>query len=77
MNISFVFRFSRVRRNIYQHISSKCSHFIPPENIRKPTVFLLFPGGIKEEDWKEMGYLVNETCSAQGLSLLFCVGSVQ
>ena len=55
MNIGFVFRFSGVGRNIYQHISSKCSHFTPPENIRKPTGFLMFPGGIKKEYWEEMG----------------------
>ena len=29
-------------------ISGPCSFFIPLENIRKPVVFLMFPGGIKE-----------------------------
>ena len=30
----------------------KCSHLIHPENIRKPTGFLMFPGGIKNI-WKK------------------------
>ena len=55
MNIRFVLCFSFVRRNIYEHISYKGSHFIPIENIRMSIGFLIFSGGTKREHWEEMG----------------------
>ena len=36
-------------------MSGQFSHFIPHENTRKPSVFLVFSGGIKWEHWLEMG----------------------
>ena len=76
MNIGFAFRFSIERQNVDQHISSRCSHFIASENIRKCIVLLMFWESIKREHWEETVYLLYEPYSAQGLSLLFCIGSV-
>ena len=36
-------------------ISGQCSHFISPENPRKPKVIWYFQGGIKWDHWPEMG----------------------
>ena len=30
---------------------NQCSTSIPPENIRKPEIFLMFSGGIEMEHW--------------------------
>ena len=67
MNVGIIFRFSIERQNVYQHISFKCSNFIPPENIRKFKGFLMFLGDIQKEHWE----LLYEPCSVPGLSLMF------
>ena len=37
-----------------QPIPGQCSHFIPPENTRKPFCFWCFQEGIKWEHWPEI-----------------------
>ena len=48
-------RFKAVRdKNMYP-ISGQYSHFKPPENTIKTKGFLVFSGGIKWENWPEIG----------------------
>ena len=35
-------------------VSDQCSHFIVPENTKKPKVFFVFSGDITWEHWTEM-----------------------
>ena len=37
------------------HFMPLISSDTPPENIRKPEVFLMFSGDIKRDQWHEMG----------------------
>ena len=44
-------------------ICSQCTFSLPPENIRKPYIFLMFSGDRERVHWEQMGQLISGQCS--------------